>query len=215
MDFYILDTETASLTGGVAEIAWLKVDENLEIQEEFCTLVDPERPIDPGAQAVHGISDADVAGKPTLKDIAVTWFPEPINIIGHNCKFDVRMTKEYIKYADSLCTLALARTYIKGTTNHKLETLQRELALPEQKSHSALGDVHTCRDLILYMVDKFEMNLLEELAKAKIPKLVHRMPFGKHKGKGLMQLPQDYREWLLQQELDNDLRFSLERIRGL
>lgn len=215
MLYHILDTETASLKGGVCEIAWLVVDDNLEVKSEFCSLVNPERPIDPGAQAVHGISDADVADKPTLKQIADEHLPEPIVIVGHNCAFDIRMVKEHIKVSESICTLALARKYIKGTTNHKLETLQTELKFPEQKSHSALGDVYTARDLLLHLNSKFEVTLQSALADSKIPRLVHLMPFGKHKGRALLQLPRDYREWLLQQELDKDLRFSLEKIRSI
>lgn len=215
MLYHILDTETASLKGGVCEIAWLVVDDNLEVKSEFCSLVNPERPIDPGAQAVHGISEADVADKPTLKQIADEHLPEPIVIVGHNCAFDIRMVKEHIKVSESICTLALARKYIKGTTNHKLETLQTELKFPEQKSHSALGDVYTARDLLLHLNSKFEVTLQSALADSKIPRLVHLMPFGKHKGRALLQIPRDYREWLLQQELDKDLRFSLEKIRSI
>lgn len=132
-----------------------------------------------------------------------------------NCSFDIRMIKSSIKCSDSICTLALARKYIKGTTNHKLETLQAELHFPEQKSHSALGDVYTARDLLLHLNSKFDVTLRSALAESKIPKLVHLMPFGKHKGRALLQIPRDYREWLLKQELDKDLRFSLEKIRSI
>lgn len=215
MLYHILDTETASLKGGVCEIAWLVVNDELEVQSEFCSLVNPERPIDPGAQAVHGISDADVADKPTLKQIADQHLPEPILIVGHNCAFDIRMVKEQVKIAESICTLALSRKYIKGTTNHKLETLQAELKFPEQKSHSALGDVYTARDLLLHLNKNFDVTLQSALADSKIPRLVHVMPFGKHKGRALLQIPRDYREWLLGQELEKDLRFSLEKIRSI
>lgn len=215
MLYHILDTETASLQGGVCEIAWLVVDDNLDVKSEFCSLVNPEIAISEGAQAVHGISDADVADKPTLAQIAQEHLPEPITIVGHNCAFDIRMIKASIQIADSICTLALARKYIKGTTNHKLETLQAELHFPEQKSHSALGDVYTARDLLLHLNSKFDVTLQGALAESKIPKLVHLMPFGKHKGRALLQIPRDYREWLLKQELDKDLRFSLEKIRSI
>lgn len=215
MLYHILDTETAGLKGGVCELAFLIVDKDFNIQQEFCELLNPEVPIHEQATAIHGIKDSDVVGKPTLGEIAAVHFKEPINIIGHNIRFDIRMTKDHVRVAEELCTLALARTYIKGTTNHKLETLQTELGLPVQKSHSALGDVHTCRDLLLYMRDKFEISIEQELAKSKVPKLVHKMPFGKHKGKGLLQLPADYRAWLLNQEIDKDLRFSLEQLKGM
>lgn len=216
--YHILDTETSGLgpNAGVCEIAWLEVDENLEIISEFESLVDPQVLIEEGAMRIHGITQDDVYGKPTLETVA-TMLPEKIVLVGHNCKFDYRMISKHITVSDMVCTLVAARKYIKNTTNHKLETLQRELGLPEQKSHSALGDVHTCRDLLLLLTNQFGFSLSAALADSKIPKLMHRMPFGKHKGKALTAVPADYRAWLLSStvEIDKDLRFSLERLEGI
>ena len=89
--YTILDTETASLQSGVVELALLHIDTELNVLGEFHTKVNPERPIEPGAFAVHGISDADVADAPTLAQIselgAVT------HAIAHNLAFDSRMLK--------------------------------------------------------------------------------------------------------------------------
>jgi hypothetical protein len=57
----ILDTETTDLPGAVCELGVLDTDGTVLLD----TLVDPGRPISSGARAVHGISDADVAGAPT------------------------------------------------------------------------------------------------------------------------------------------------------
>lgn len=132
-----------------------------------------------------------------------------------NCSFDVRMIKPHITAKTQLCTLKLARALIKGTTNFKLETLQAELKLPAQKSHSALGDVHTVRDLLLHMREHCGMNLAQYMQAARVPSVVHLMPFGKHMGKPLTALPASYRDWLLQQELEPNLKLSLERLKGL
>lgn len=212
MEYHILDTETASLQGGVCEIAWLVVDENLNVLSEFCTLVNPEREIEPGAQAVHGISQADVEGKPTLAEVAV-----PVHsLIGHHCAFDMRMIKPHIVPVRSLCTLELSRLYVKGTTNHKLETLQRELGLPEQKSHSALGDVHTTRDLLAHIIPMTGTDLETLFARAAEPKMVTRMPFGVHKGRLMTQVPRPYREWLLNSaNPEPNLKYTLEKLRNI
>ena len=211
---YILDTETASLQGGVCEIAYLEVDYDLNIISEFCSHVNPERPIEPGAQAVHGITDEMVKDAPTLAEIA-KHFDGPIKMICHNASFDKRMLKSAVEVDTMLCTLKMARALIKGTTNFKLETLQAELKLPEQKSHSALGDVHTVRDLLLHMREHCGMNLEQYLKAANVPAVVHLMPFGKYTGRPLTTLPASYRDWLLQQELDPSLKLSLERLKGL
>jgi DNA polymerase III epsilon subunit-like protein len=54
--YYVLDTESASLSSGVVELAWLRVDSQLNIVEEFVSRCHPQRKIDAGAYAVHGIS---------------------------------------------------------------------------------------------------------------------------------------------------------------
>ncbi len=144
--YTILDTETASLQSGVVELALLHIDAKLNVLGEFHTKVNPERPIEPGAFAVHGISDADVADAPTLAQIAE--LGAVTHAVAHNYPFDSRMLKGHLKAEASLCTLSLSRQYLKGTANHKLENLKRELGLPDQKSHSALA---TCiRHLICY-----------------------------------------------------------------
>lgn len=211
---YILDTETASLAGGVVELAYLEVDYDLNVLSEFCSHVNPERPIEPGAQAIHGITDDMVKDAPTLAQVAAH-FEGPIEMIAHNAHFDRRMIQPTIQVSNMLCTLKVARALIKGTTNFKLETLQAELKLPVQKSHSALGDVHTVRDLLLHMREHHGMNLRQYLQAASVPAVVHLMPFGKYTGKPLTTLPASYRDWLLQQELEPNLKLSLERLKGL
>lgn len=205
--YYILDTETASLKGGVVELAWLKVGNDLTIYEEQCFRTNPERPIEPGAQAIHGIGDLDVIGCPTLSEV---WTAVgPIDVIGHNVGFDVRMTQSVISYNRKLCTLDLARQYIKTTTDHKLPTLQKELGLPVRNSHSALDDVHTCRDFLLLLTGQYGFDVETLIERAARPKMVFKMPYGRHKGTPISQVPSGYRQWLLEQDIDKDLRYSL------
>lgn len=214
-EFFILDTETASLTGGVVEIAWLRVDFNLDILDQHCVRVNPERPIEPGAQAIHGISEADVADCPTLAEVAKL-LPPSLALAGHNCGFDERMIKPAVAVHTKLCSLALARRYITGTTNHKLSTLQAELGLPVRESHTALGDVLTVRDLLLHLLPLTGVDLQTLWERENMPKMLQKMPFGAHKGKRLLNVPAPYRAWLLSQaDIPKDLRFSLERLHGL
>ncbi len=42
------------------------------------------------------------------------------------------------------------------------------------------------------------------------PVLIRRMPFGKHKGQRLDEIPVDYLEWLLTTNLDEDLEYSVK-----
>lgn len=214
MAYLIADTETSSLQGGVVEIAWMWVDSSLNILAEQCHRVNPERKIEPEAQAIHGISDEDVANCPILADIC-KGFTRPVDVIAHNISFDLRMVKPHIQAKRSLCTLALARQYIKNVENCKLDNLQKVLNLPVQKSHSALGDVHTCRDLLLHILPIAGVGLDELFRRAETPRMLTHMPFGKHEGKPILEVPLGYRNWLLFKEIDPDLRLTLETFRYL
>lgn len=215
MAYYLIaDTETASLRSGIVEVAWMWVDENLKILDEQCHRVNPERKIDPGARAVHGISDEDVANCPTIKQICAG-FTKPVDGIGHNISFDKQMLKGAIEFRRTLCTLEVARQYIKDTTNSKLETLQKELGLPVRTSHSALGDIHTCRDLLLYVLPKTGVDLETLFQRSEQPRVLHTMPFGKHEGKPMLEVPEGYRNWLLTQKIDKNLLYTLTKLKGL
>jgi exodeoxyribonuclease X len=43
---------------------------------------------------------------------------------------------------------------------------------------------------------------------------IQRMPFGKHKGKLLTDVPPDYIDWLLRRDIDDDLRSALRAARS-
>lgn len=212
---YILDTETASLNGGVCQIAWLHIDNDLNILDSFESLVNPERPIEEGAQAVHGISDEDVRFSPTLAEV-VKQLPSEWLMAAYNVSFDLRMIKSAITPTGSFCVLKLARQLITGTTNHKLEVLQKELNLPEQKSHSALGDVHTTLDVLRHCLTLTDVPLATLIARQQEPEMLSKMPFGKHKGVPMIRVPRQYRDWLLgQSNLSPDLKFTLEKLKNV
>lgn len=211
--YTILDTETTGLNNaGVVQIAWLSVSKELEVLDSFCSLVNPEKPIEDGARQVHGICDEDVASSPKLEEVC-SRLNRPFNLFAFNAPFDTRMIAPAIKPDTQFCVLKLARQYIRGTTNHKLETLQRELSLPAQKSHDALGDVHTTLDVLKHCLTLAEVPLETLIARQCEPSMVSKMPFGKYKGVPMLSVPLAYRKWLLdQKDLSADMRFTLEKL---
>ena len=116
MKLMLIDTETTGVTAAdkVCEIAWLEIDEDLNIINSETSLIDPERPIPSGASAVNGITDRMVIGAPTLDeyiDISDNPFGDPDTLfIAHNAPFDMKFIKKYIHPTSrELCTLRLAR----------------------------------------------------------------------------------------------------------
>lgn len=210
MQFLILDTETTGFkvppppASGVVQIAWCQVDpqhleQNLPI---YCTMVDPECEIDPGASAVHGIYADDVKGCPTLGE--VLQLKRPTVVVGHNVSFDLRFIGAHIEnLLGYLCTYELAKRYIRNTRNHKLTTLAEDLNLRQGKAHDAGGDVYTTRELLKYICGKMEMSVEALYQKHNLPSVYDVMPFGKHKNKKLGDVPLAYLQWYLNLPTDS------------
>ena len=214
MQYHVLDTETIGLSpppepaSGVVQIAWAAINpESLDVVYTHQALVNPEAPIHPKASEVHGWYDADVADKPLLQSV---YFPqEPIVLITHNYAFDSKFVGRYIQnLAGTLCTLTLARHYVRDSKNHKLATLAEHFGLDTGKAHDAGGDVHTTVQLLRKLVE-ISGKTLPELVAANKVRTFHVMPFGMHKGKRFSALPAKYLEWFLEQEIDEDLRHSI------
>lgn len=99
--YVAFDTETTNLqyaTDGVITIA----AKELGTEASFCQLVDPQRDIDPAAKAVHGISNAMLAGQPLWPEAAARFWRwlmnlagggRPIVLIAHNAPFDVSIIR--------------------------------------------------------------------------------------------------------------------------
>ena len=216
--FIISDTETVGLNpppapaSGVVEVAYLELDMNtLEILDEGYSRVHPGCEIHPEASKVHGITDADVIHAPKLGEVYK--FEDPVIHSGHNAPFDLKfLAGQYGNLVGSLCTLALARQYIHDSPNHKLGTLVEHLGLPKGQAHNALADCHMTRHLLIHIIEKSGRDLKAHIAAARKPKILHVLPFGKYKGRNLLDLPRDYVLWFLSQEgIDKDLRYSLEQ----
>lgn len=223
VNWHVVDTETFGLgkppqgASGVVEVAYITIDpQSLEVKDEFSSLVNPGCEIQPGAQAIHGISNEDVTNAPRLEEVFKV--PNPTVAIGHNHSFDAKFLDEhYTNKVGSLCTLALARTHIRDSANHKLGTLADHLGIPKGTAHRALGDCYTTLGLLRHLVDKSGRTLDQLVKAAAKPKHIHVMPFGVHRGKPLGQLPMSYIRWFDDREVDPDLRYSFDmqlKLRG-
>lgn len=97
--FFDLETTGLNISADrIVEISIIKVFPNKESEPvEKTYRINPEMPIPPQSTAVHGISDADVADKPTFKQLAkdlVELFKDA-DIAGYNSnKFDVPLLAE-------------------------------------------------------------------------------------------------------------------------
>ena len=199
----VLDFETTGLQPGYrpVEIAWLEFDSIYKVSESVTSLIDPQIPIEPGAQKVHGISSEMLAGKPTLEQFlqgehADKFADEHVLVVAHNAAFDLPMFAPFCKKATSLCTMRLAQALYPTAENHKLQTLAAMFAVDVEPTHRAMADVGACFELLRTIAKKEEKSIDELLKIASYTSPESLMPFGKHKGKMIKDLPSDYVAWL-------------------
>ena len=160
----LFDTETTGLdplTGDrVIEIAALELVRDLPTGLHFHRLLDPERDIDPDATRVHGLTRADLHGKPRFAEIVdeLLGFIGDDPLVAHNASFDfgflnaelARAGRPALRLARKVDTLELARTRFPGLPN-SLDALCRRFGidLSERTSHNALLDCRLLADVYI------------------------------------------------------------------
>ncbi len=148
----LFDTETTGLdplTGDrMIEFCGLELVRGLPTGEYRHWLIDPEREIDPEATRVHGLTWADLRGKPLFPHLAdeLLAFIGDDPLVAHNAPFDfgflnaelARIKRPAIGLHRMVDTLDLARTRFPGLPN-SLDALCRRFGidLAERTSHNA------------------------------------------------------------------------------
>lgn len=223
MRYILADTETTGVktTDAVCEVAYRVIDADFKTLKEHNSLINPGMPIHYAASAVNGITDAMVADAPTLDqymfDQGSPLAGGDVIFIAHNAAFDHRFLKPYMsEEAQVLCTLKCARIIYPHAENHKQGTLAAMLGIvvPREKAHSADGDLDVLNQLLQRMCADANCSIEDLLEIQTRKRQIHKMPFGKHKGVALIDLPTDYIWWLLNKadNCDADLRASLEAL---
>lgn len=174
----VLDTETTGLTVDdghrIIEIGCLEVVNRRITGNTLHFYVNPERAIDDGAQAVHGISLDMLADKPRFADVArdILAFVAGSEVIIHNAPFDVGFLdaelaragqQPFRAHCQILDTLALARELHPGKRN-SLDSLcdRYGISNAHRKLHGALLDAELLADVYLAMTrgqDSLEIGL--------------------------------------------------------
>ena len=177
--YAILDIET---TGGqyneegITEIAIYKFDGH-EVVDQFISLVNPEKPIQPFVVKLTGINNAMLRSAPKFYEIAkrIIEITEDCIVVAHNASFDYRILRtefsrlgyDYIK--PTLCTVELSQKLIPGQVSYSLGKLVRALGIPVTDRHRASGDAMATVKLFKMILAKdTEKEILISLIKAEI-----------------------------------------------
>jgi exodeoxyribonuclease X len=211
----IFDTETTGKNNPVIiEAAWLKLESisPFKTSDSFNQRYNPEKPIDLGALATHHILDEELIDCPLASSFKL---PEDAEyLIGHNIDYDWNVIGQ--PNIKRICTLALARKAWPQLDSHNqsalLYYLDRTNARAKLKNaHSALADVNICSTILKSLCEVFNISSVENLYEvSEISRTPTHMPFGKYKGTSIINIPKDYKSWLLSQDnLDAYLRSAL------
>lgn len=198
------DTETTGVKPGKDRIIEIAAFDPTH-DRQFCTLTNPECPIPAESTAITSITDEMVKDAPLIKD-ALTSFVEfcsgEVVLIAHNNDaFDKLFLEAEFARANLpmpkwifIDSLKWSRKYRRDLPRHSLQSLREVYGIEANQAHRALDDVIVLYQVFSRMIDDLEMktvlSLLSETPQAQ------RMPFGKHAGKLLTEIPKEYVKWL-------------------
>lgn len=206
MKLIFFDIETTGLRVDKERITELAAYE-AGTGRSFATLINPQVPIPEASTAINGITDAMVADAPVLSAVIGDFFsfcsPDFILVAHNGDSFDFPFLAaecHRVQYSPptfrTIDTLKWARRYRPDLPRHTLQFLRETYSIAANQAHRALDDV-----MVLYQVyQKLTDDLLPDQVIALLDRTSNgdRMPFGKHQGKFLSEVPNDYLKWLMQ-----------------
>ena len=231
------DIESTGLnvaTDRIVEISALKVIPNGD-QEIKTRRLNPTIPISPEAQNIHGISNEDVAGCPTFKEVAksLAQWMSGCDFAGYNAiRFDVPMLAEEFLRAGVNFDFRKRKLVDVQNIFHKMEqrTLSAALKFYCNKelanAHSAEADTIATLEILEAQLDKYndvlenDVKFLSEFStKSKFVDYAGRIVldendvpiinFGKHKGKAVESVfksDPSYYSWMMNGEFTLDTK---------
>jgi DNA polymerase-3 subunit epsilon len=225
-----IDLETTGVnvtTDRIVELSVLKISPNGK--EEWMTVrVNPEMPIPPKTTAIHGISDEDVAGSPTFREVgkSLASFLEGCDLAGFNAiKFDIPVLAEEFLRVNIDFNFRKRRYIDVQVIFHKKE--QRTLTAAYlfycnkklEGAHGSKADTAATYEVLKSQLDMYDdlENDIEKLADFSSfnsnvdfagriildEKGVEVFNFGKHKGKSVETVLSEepaYYSWMMNGE---------------
>lgn len=198
----VLDFETTGFppNAGVCEIGWTDLtimpDAPVEISETVAFLTNPGLPIGQKAQEVHGITDAMVSDAPAYALGFRRAMEGADAFCSHNAEFEQNWFagggKPY------LCTYKIALALSPELPNHKNGNLPGLLGIDLdldrcEPLHRAGPDTYVTAMILRHYLGKASFSDLMQISAGA--RRITRMPFGKHQGVEIRNLPTEYMRW--------------------
>ena len=173
--YVVFDVETtgsaAGKGGAITEIGALKLVGG-EVIDQFTTLVNPGRPIDPFVVRLTGITDRMVSDSPSISEVMPRFeeFVEGCVLVGHNVHFDcsfVAAARDGSPLPNEvLDTLKLARCLVPGLKRYRLSALVSHFGVRQAPNHRALSDAAATTDVFRKLLKLLRSAGIESVGEA-------------------------------------------------
>ncbi len=188
LEFLAVDVETTGLSASagdrICEIGAVKL-RGMQMVESYGTLVNPLRPISPGASAVNRITDEMVADAPPFPAVArrLAGMMRNVILLGYNLPFDLSFLRTELRSAGLpppanpvIDALALARQLLPGLQRYPQDNVAAIVGISRAVRHRALEDAKTTAALFILfasMVKAHGYHTLADLQRGDLRMLLH------------------------------------------
>ena len=169
-DFPIVafDTETSGaypIESEIIELGAVKWH-NGQVVDKFQVLLKPSKELAPDNIRIHGITNEMVKDSPLMSTKIPDFcrFIDNSILLAHHAPFDlgfltIEIEKSALQFPNTFnfCSSLLSRALLT-TTNHKLQTLIKELQLVGGEAHRAYDDAYACLQVFFKCVEKIGAN---------------------------------------------------------
>jgi DNA polymerase-3 subunit epsilon len=171
----VFDTETTGLSPAeghrIVEIGCVELFNRVETGRVYHAYFNPDRPMDPVAQAIHGLSDHFLSDKPYFSDTVedLLDFLEDSPLVAHNASFDFAFLNHelgacgrlHVGMSRMIDTLLLSRTRHPGA-KHSLDALCTRYGIDRSHrlKHGALLDAQLLAQVYIELTGGRQIGLM-------------------------------------------------------
>lgn len=208
----VFDFETTGLSpefDRIIEFSFL----NSINQTHYSSLVNPKMPIPSQSIKIHGITDDQVADYLTFHQLLpkiMDFIGPNAYLIGHNADgfdikfFNAELNRCGFKLPENwkvIDTLKIGRTLFPDLKSHKQDAFRDMYELTKSNAHKAIKDVLDLEKIFNYMKKDNSIDEMYQISKNFVFSV---MPFGKYRGTKIIDVPEDYVNWMLKSGFFNN-----------
>ncbi len=176
VEYVVFDVETTGLSviegDRIIELAALRLKNGM-LAERIVSLVNPGRPLAPGAQDINGITEEMVLAAPSAAEVLprMIEFTAHACLVAHNASFDIKFLAYELalggrKLNDAtpvIDTIKMARAFLPYLSSYRLGSLANSLGVKVGLAHRAEADVEITMAVFQRMLSMAEDHNIYDL----------------------------------------------------